>query len=158
MSKTEYYRSVVRSEPLIFRYFTRRSRDPEEISDLAQETMAALLDAYRSYRGEGIFSTWIYSVCRNVYRKHIYYQTRSRRLDAVLKRNYAATPGENGCSEIRGIVEHLDFSDRRLYRLYYVERRSIAEIASLLGRAEGTTKWLLFRLRERVRDAILDRP
>ena len=158
MSKTEYYRSVVRSEPLIRRYFTRRSRDLEEISDLAQEKMAALLDAYRRYRGEGIFSTWIYSVCRNVYRKHIFYQTRSRRLDAALKQNYAVTPGENECSEIRGIIEHLDSSDRRLYRLFYVERRSIAEIASLLGRTEGTTKWLLFRLRGRVRDAILDRP
>ena len=158
MNKTEYYRSVTRLEPFIRRCFTRHSRDPEEISDLTQETVAALLDAHRRYRGAGKFTTWVYSVCRNVYRRHIYYQTRIRKLDDMMKQNCPESSGENERLQIRVIVEGLDFSDRRLYHLFYVERRSVAEIASLLARTEGTTKWLLYRLRGRVRDAILGGP
>ena len=160
MSKAEYYLSVVRSEPFIRSFFVRHSRDPEETSDLTQEAIAALLDGYRRFRGDSRFSTWAYSVCRNVYRKHVYYQARIRRIDETMKRDYAAACAEKVAAterlRISAVVEALEVADRRLYRLFYVERRSVAEIASLLGRTEGTAKWLLYRLRGRVRDAILN--
>jgi DNA-directed RNA polymerase specialized sigma24 family protein len=57
MNKAKYYFSVVRSELFIRRYFARYSRDPEEISDLTQEAIAALLDAHQKFRGAGKFST-----------------------------------------------------------------------------------------------------
>jgi RNA polymerase sigma-70 factor (ECF subfamily) len=141
-------------------YFLRRSGDPEEISDLTQEAIAMLLDAYQRFRGTSKFSTWVYSVCRNVFRKHIYYQARNRKLDRMMMQNYAAACVQkaepNIHSQIRVEIEALETADRRLYRLFYVEHRSISEIASLLGRTEGTIKWLLFRLRRRIRNAILD--
>ena len=160
MNKAEYYLSVVRSEPFIRSFFVRHSRDPEETSDLTQEAIAALLDAYHRFRGASKFSTWVYSVCRNVFRKHVYYQARIRKVDKTIKRDYATACAQKAeateRSQIRAVIETLEVADRRLYRLFYVERRSVVEIASLLGCTEGTTKWLLFRLRGRVWDAIFD--
>ena len=157
MNKESYYQSVGRSETLIRNYFARHSRDPEEISDLTQEAVAALLDAQRRYNGTCTFTTWVYSVCRNVYRQHVYYQIRRRRIEESLKQNYVAPAESPGDApfEICAALEALDPADRQLYRLYYVERRSVAEVATILARTEGTTKWILHRLRRRIRDALL---
>ena len=159
MNKATYYRAVVRSESLIRAYFTRHSSDPDERSDLTQETIAALLDAANRFRGDCKFSTWVYSVCRNVYRKHVHSQARTRRIGAAAERELANLDEHDSRAtdraQIRGIIETLELADRRLYRLFYVEHRSVADVASLLDGTAGTTKWLLHRLRGRVRDAIL---
>ena len=168
MDKASYYLSVARSQDLIRRYLAARSQDPDEVSDLIQESMAALLDAYPRFRGACRFESWVHSICRNVYRKHVYYQVRRRRLDRSLSTRLAvssAVPGGplacSGCLEadeaidLEATLAALEPADRRLYRCYYVEGRSVAELAALLDKTEGTTKWLLYRLRGRIRDAIL---
>ena len=168
MTKAGYYLSVARSNTLVRGYFARHSSDPEEISDLTQEAIAAALDAYHRYRSACTFSTWMYSICRNVYRKHVYYQVRRRRIDESLKREYDVDSrqsmagrsfgtdyDQDGKLVIGAALEALDPADRQLYRLYYLEQRSVAEVAAILGKTDGTAKWLLHRLRRRIRDVIL---
>ena len=168
MTKASYYLSAARSDALIRGYFTRHSSDPEEISDLTQEAIAAVLDAYHRYRSACTFTTWVYSICRNVYRKHVYYQVRRKKIDVSLVREYASDSApsaanrsfgtgynEDGKLEIGAALEALEPADRRLYKLYYLEQRSVADVAAALEKTDGTTKWLLHRLRRRIRDVIL---
>lgn len=163
MNRASYYLAIARSESLIRRYFSRRSSDADEISDLTQETIAALLDAHNRFRGACAINTWVYSVCSNTYRKHVYYAVKRRKMDETLQEKHAAAmsaaeaveincPNRAGVSLILGL---LNPSDKRLFHLYYTEKRSVSEVASLLSRTEGTTKWLLYRLRGRIREAVL---
>ena len=106
-------------------------------------------------------------MCRNVYGRHVYYAVRRRKLDRSLQHEFAeqaktreGNPGaidaETRMAELEVAMERLDAYDRRLYRLYYAERLSVANVSHLLDRSEGTVKWQLHRLRRRLRDAILD--
>jgi RNA polymerase sigma-70 factor (ECF subfamily) len=60
--------------------------------------------------------------------------------------------GEGGrTAELDATLERLPPLQRTLYQLYYVEGRSVREIARLLERPEGTVKYLLHTLREGLR-------
>ena len=167
MDKARYYAAVSRSTSRIRRYFESRSNDPEEIADLTQETVASLLESSGRYREACSFTTWVYSVCRNVYGKHVYYAVRRRKLDRSLQREFVeqvessdgisgSTSAEVRMAALGGALERLDSHDKRLYQLYYVERLPVAKVSKLLVRSEGTVKWQLHRLRRRLRDAILE--
>ena len=167
MDKTSYYLAVSRSTSRIRRYFESRSSDPEEIADLTQETIASLLESSGRYREACSFATWVYSVCRNVYGRHVYYAVRRRKLDRTLQDEFVdqaeSRDGKAGPIEaemrmaaLETAMERLDTHDRRLCQLYYLERMSVAKVSDLLDRSEGTVKWQLSRLRRRLRDAILE--
>ena len=53
-------------------------------------------------------------------------------------------------------IGRLDKHDDKLYRLYYVERLPVSQVAKIFERSDGTVKWQLHRLRRRLRDAILE--
>lgn len=55
----------------IFRYFLRMTGNWEEAGELTQETFyQACLSLYR-FRQEASLKTWLYSIARNVYLKHV---------------------------------------------------------------------------------------
>jgi RNA polymerase sigma factor (sigma-70 family) len=166
MDKSSYYLAVSRSTSRIRRYFESRSSDPEEIADLTQETIASLLESSGRYREACSFTTWVYSLCRNVYSKHVYYAVRRRKLDCTLQGEFVdqvesddgktgSIVGETRMAALETAIERLDTHDKWLYQLYYVKRLSVAKVSDLLDRSEGTIKWQLYRLRRRLRDAIL---
>lgn len=167
MDKASYYLAASRSTSRIRLYFESRSSDPEEIADLTQETIASLLESSGRYCEACSFTTWVYSVCRNVYGKHVYYAVRRRKLDRFLQHEFVeqaeSRDGEPGPSDaemriaaLETAIERLCPHDKWLYRLYYVERLSVADVSDLLDRSEGTVKWQLYRLRRRLRDAIME--
>ena len=167
MDKGSYYLAVSRSTSRIRRYFESRSSDPEEIADLTQETIVSLLESSGRYREACSFATWVYSLCRNVYGKHVYYAVRRRKLDRTLQDEFVdqaesgdGKPGsidaEIRMAALETAIERLDTRDKWLYQLYYVKRLSVAKVSNLLDRSEGTIKWQLYRLRRRLRDAILE--
>jgi RNA polymerase sigma factor (sigma-70 family) len=161
MTKAEFQTLVTRSTPGIRRYFARRSGNPEEIADLTQEAIAALLESQTRFRGTCSFVTWMYTICRNTYGKHVYYAQRRRAIDNQLF-STAPTAEELLSREdeklmvrsIETFVETLDYASRRLYRWYYLEKRTIREIAETLEKAEGTVKWWLYRLRKDLQNQI----
>ena len=167
MDNASYYLAVSRSTSRIRRYFESRSTDPEEIADLTQETIASLLASGARYREACSFATWVYTVCRNVYSKHVYYAVRRRKLDRTLQNEFieqaelrdgkpGPAVGETRMAALETAIERLDTHDKWLYQLYYVKRMSVAKVSDLLDRSEGTVKWQLYRLRRRLRDAILE--
>lgn len=55
----------------IFRYFLRMSGNWEEAGELTQETFFQVCLSFYRFRQESTFKTWLFSIARNVYLKHL---------------------------------------------------------------------------------------
>jgi len=134
----------------IRRFFRGRCPNSEDAEDLAQEALCAILESYGRFRGLSSPSTWVYASCRNVYGTYVYNGMRGHRIQSAL---HAAYDGEakEAPMELRILMRDLSPEERELYELFYVQDLGIRAIAGRLGRPEGTVKYLLFRMRGKVR-------
>jgi RNA polymerase sigma-70 factor, ECF subfamily len=140
-------------QPRVRAFFTRRCRCREDVEDLSQEALAAVVRCYAAFAHRSSLSTWIYAVCRNVYSNFVYYRSRDARLLQRLgEPPRAEDPSLAGA--LAASLGRLGREERTLYTLFYVQGLSVREVARVLGRPEGTVKYLLFRLRTRVRELV----
>ena len=141
---------VLSWQPRIRGFFARRCRDHDDVDDLTQEAIAAIIRCYHTFSHRSTVSTWIYAVCRNVLSNYFYYRDRDCRLVERLRPSPPAVEAHLPLA-LRDAVGQLSRDGQRLYILYYVEGLSIREIAARLERPEGTVKYLLHGLRLQVR-------
>ncbi len=139
-------------ESRIHAFFSRRCGNPEDIEDLAQEAMCAIVSGYHRFAQRSSLSTWVYAICRNVYTNYQYQSARQQKAAAAARETrHEARQSE---LEIRLELDSLPSSDRKLYSLFYVQVLTIRQIALMLGKPEGTVKYLLHRLRKRIREEL----
>jgi len=155
---------------LVRAFFSRRCANREDAEDLAQEALCAVIAAAPRFRGESLPSTWVYAICRNVWSGWLSRIDAERAKTEALGRELAAASQRaSGYAIPEGTGQGLDpdlgvdlaaalgslrASECRLYRLYYVEGRTVREIARVLDRPEGTVKYLLSGLRARLRELL----
>lgn len=154
---------------LVRGFFARRCARPEDAEDLAQEALCAIIAAAPRFRGESSASTWAYAICRNVWTGWLARREADRRKLAAKGNEFLAggqaLEGAAACGEgpalellvgldLARALSSLSAQEERLYRLYYVEGLGLRSIASTLGKPEGTVKYLLFRLRGRLRSLL----
>ncbi|WP_239004539.1 RNA polymerase sigma factor [Paenibacillus tepidiphilus] len=142
-----------------YAFFLTRSR--EAADDISQEVF---LKAYRSagaYRGQASFKTWLLTITRNTsfsWRRGSFWrrflplgsdgdtrQTRSAETEAL---------GKQYTNRIWELIMELPDKYREVLVLDMREELPVAEMAVLLGVAEGTVKSRLSRAREKIRTAI----
>ena len=150
MSSDELNLLVSSWQPRIRAFFARRCGDQNDIDDLVQETIASIIRCYHTFSRRSAVSTWIYAVCRNTLSNYFYYRDRDYRLVQRLRIDPPALDPQLPVA-LRDAIGHLPKDEKKLYILYYVEGRSIREIANKLARPEGTVKYLLHVLRLKVR-------
>jgi RNA polymerase sigma-70 factor (ECF subfamily) len=150
MDSREATELIRRYEPALLRYFRRNCADQMEAEDLCQETLLGIYRSRERFRRESSESTWVYAIAKNQLRK--YY--RDSRYQSITERLSPETPGGRQPDirrlALRLALDLLPESERRLYGLFYEERRPIAEISSILNVPEGTVKYRLFDLRRRL--------
>ena len=146
VDRKDLSRIVFAFEDRIRRYFSRHVSNQEDIEDLAQDVICALMDSYNRFRGDSSVTTWVYAICRN--HLYLYYRTKKRR-GALLSRLLHEPP--SGCNDSQAILdiacERLTRDQKKLFIEFYRNRRTIREIADLLVKPEGTVKFLLYELR-----------
>src|SRR5208283_5038666 len=137
----------------------RFCRDRGRAEEMAQE---AFLRAYRGlgqWRGDAVFSTWLFALATNLYRselRRIPARTVSVSLDDI------AEPADTRVSDggledqdrdlaVRRAVGALPSKYREALILYYFHDMDVATAARSLGLPEGTVKARLFRGREILR-------
>lgn len=143
------------------RHFLRRIGGGEETDDLLQETF---LRAYRNldkYRSRWRFSTWIYTIAR---RTHISLGRKARPAvgEAGLDGVASTAPGPHQLAADGEQRQGLwDLAARALSQdelsamwLFYVEEMPAREIAAVLERSWVSVKTMLFRARQRLREAV----
>jgi RNA polymerase sigma-70 factor (ECF subfamily) len=136
--------------PTIRSYLKQKCSDPEDEQDLYQECLCAIHAALPRFAGRSSLSTWIHAVCRNVFSNYVYYRQRDRNLLGRLAADRETTDAEE-IADLRLLIETLPPLLRSVYRHYYAEGRSVREAAAILGKPEGTVKYLLHELRASLR-------
>jgi RNA polymerase sigma-70 factor (ECF subfamily) len=142
----------------------RLSADPVVAGDLMQDVFVRLWERLGSYRGESAFATWLHRVAVNT----VLEQGRAgrrRRLRVAISADFAglaesvpdapAREVDTGLRlDLEAAVLRLPPGARAVFVLHDVEGHPHAEIAALLGIAEGTSKAHLFRARRLLREML----
>ena len=144
--------------PRIYRYLLHRTSSPAEAEELTSRTFVQALAGLDQYRGRGEFGAWLMGIAHHLLLN--WYRAKGRRpstegLDAALEvPSDVPGPAESlerneAITRVRTAVSALAPERQRLIALKYVEGRSNAEVADIMGRTEGAVKALHHRtLRE----------
>ena len=152
---------------IIFKVASIYARGAENRNDLAQEIRVQLWRSFGSYNADRAkFSTWMYRVALNV---AISQARRGRlvptdRIDSLNEDHLETVAGDEPSieqdehlSELYAFVGQLDEVNRALIMLY-LEDRSYAEIAEILGISETNVSTKINRIKQKLRDQMSKRP
>jgi RNA polymerase sigma-70 factor (ECF subfamily) len=154
-----------RHEKRVFRPLMRMMGTREEAEDVAQETFLSLYRHGHRFRGEALFSTFVYRVASNAALNRRRTLGRSRnRIKRLAVRQEAgddlpsaprnpedAVSGGELSAHLHKALEVLQPALRMPVLLYDIEGLAYAEIAEVLGVAEGTVKSRIHRARQALR-------
>lgn len=135
----------------------RLAGDRAEAEELTQDVFVRAWNKLATFRGESAFSTWLHRLAVNVVLMARRGRSRRERRvfatenPAALERPAGDHPA--GLSlDLERAIARLPEGAREVFLLYDVEGYRHAEIAALLGIAEGTSKAQLFRARRLLRE------
>jgi RNA polymerase sigma-70 factor (ECF subfamily) len=134
-------------------------RDRAAAEDLAQEVFVKLWQVLPRYDGRAQLSTWIYAITRNAAVSALRARRRSVSLsDAAVMSEVEALASEPaaepGDPELRRRIEALPEKQRQAVTLYYLDERTVEEVAEMMGLPPNTVKTHLHRGRARLAAAL----
>lgn len=159
MNEKQLHEKITDASKTIFTYCMARTPTREDAEDLSQDILYQLLASVGNLKDENAFYGFMWAVAGNVYKQWC----RKRRANQFceLTEEIPAEPDvydfEQENEEIHLLRRELSLlSDkyRRATVLYYVDRKSCAEIAALLSISEGMVKYLLFKARKIVKEGM----
>ncbi|HET8690546.1 MAG TPA: sigma-70 family RNA polymerase sigma factor [Steroidobacteraceae bacterium] len=127
-------------------------RDRAAAEDLAQEVFVKLWQALPRYDGRAQLSTWIYAITRNAAVSAL----RARRRELSLADEAVAAEVEDVAAPdaaaaedpaLRRAIDRLPEKQRQAITLYYMDERSVEEVADMMGIPANTVKTHLHRAR-----------
>lgn len=130
----------------------RRTMPLDAVEDVLQETFIAVWRGAKSYKGQGEVGAWIWGIAR---RQAALWARKQGQPEAEIVGDVPAPENHAGAVErsvdLRGALEALGpegSEGRELARLVFVEDRSVADVAGLLGIPEGTVKSRVYKVRQ----------
>lgn len=133
--------------PDLARLLTRIVGPSIEVEDLLQETFAAAITSFASFRGEAAIRTWLHRIAIHV--AHQYLRRPRHRREVALPDEEVAAPETS--PELREMTArlyaHLDALDpakRVALVLYVIEGHTVDEIAVLVGASRTATRSRIF--------------
>lgn len=135
----------------------RAALPPPDVEDVLQETFLAVWKGARSYRPRGTPRAWLWVIARN---QAALLLRRRGPAAAPLGETSRAGPDPAEADPVESALVRADIAaalagpDAEVLRLMYVEDRSVAEVAALLGVPAGTVKSRAHRARRLLRVAL----
>jgi RNA polymerase sigma-70 factor (ECF subfamily) len=157
---------LLRYQPRVYRFGMKMCGDPDDASDVLQETLLAMARSVRDFRGASSLSTWLYTIARSFCIKK---RRRSRFAPAEHQALSAhevqlQDPRRNPEEDLAGrqveavlarAIAALDPMYREVLVLRDIEGLKAPEVAEVLGIGVDAAKSRLHRARLAVRQAIL---
>lgn len=140
--------------PMIHAFCYRACLDPAQAQDLAQETFIKIARSLGTYRRDSSFKSWIYRVATNTTRDWLRHKMRQDRLAEVLAEPWmepAPHDGEPGSSRVAESLQALPDDLRLAIVLTFYEGMNHAAAAQVLGCAETTVSWRVFRAKRQLK-------
>jgi len=144
----------------IWAFFRRRTPDPADAEELAQETFLALLQSSRRYEPRASFRSYLFGIAFNV----LSAWRRKARLsvppDARANADTVPAAPEDPASSmwVRDALDALDPGDREILMLREYDALSYVEIAGLLRIPVNTVRSRLFRARLALKERLVGQP
>ncbi len=151
MEKAMLDGKIAEASKTIFNYCLGKTHDRDEAEDLSQEILLELLKSSQNIRDEKAFYGFMWAVAGNVYKQWCRKRQQNRtceltEVSAATEDVYFDDENEDNYL-LRRELSLLSQKYRRATILYYIERKSCAEIAQLLLISESMVKYLLFKAR-----------
>ena len=144
-------------------YFTSRllgaRPESELVEDAVQDVIVKAVGSKGRFTDGKSLRTWIYSIARN----HCLDILRARKRRTIVPFGDGAELAERAdgpeaeairtdeTHEVRTVLSQLDPKDQAIMFLRYFEDMSYAEIASVIGRPEGTIRYRVHEVKARIR-------
>ncbi|MHA7056690.1 RNA polymerase sigma factor [Aquimarina sp. M1] len=143
----------------IFNFLLKMTRDRNVSQDITQEVFYKAIKYRASYK-KGKFSSWIYTIARNIFSDHYQSQkNKEQRLDEI---EYKIEHEETDSLEKQEIKEQLDKAlrrlpqcDRELIIMNRYQRIKYQEIAEITGSTAGAVKTKVHRAIHKLKDHYL---
>jgi len=158
---TELFR---RHYPAIHAFAYRLALCPGAADDIAQDTFVHAARALATFRRDASFKNWLYAIAanlaRDLHRSRSRRQAREQQLALLAPdprhahRDHAAT--DSAHAAVRDALVRLSSEQREAVALVYFENLSHAEAARVLGCAESTVSWRVFRAKSRLKKLLRD--
>ncbi len=135
----------------IFRYHIARTGDKEEAQDLTSQTFIAALERLSSFRAEGSFAAWLFSIAHH---KLVDHYRRKKRIEAssqaVLETEQFIPIDEimqnrSEFSHILAAMDRLNDERAEAVRLRFFGGLKSKEVATVMGKSESAVKMLVLR-------------
>lgn len=164
---TRAFASIMeRYAPKVFAMVASITGNPDDAADITQEIFTKVFTSLASFKGNSSFSTWLFRITYNMALSRVRKAVRpdSATGDDRFWSNIAdsaADYDDNGDEEITTdmLYEALDRlapDERTLITLFYLEEKSLAEIAFIMSLSQTNAKTRLFRIRKKLKNIIYD--
>lgn len=150
MEQEEAQRLVEAHSQAVYRLAYARTGSRADAEDITQETFLRLVAAAPVFRDEGHCRAWLLRVALNCAADLHRSAWRRRRVPLEEAAELAAPEAEAGDSVLEAVLA-LPEAYRAPIHLFYYEEMSVAEIAQVLGKREGTVRTRLSRARAMLR-------
>ncbi len=148
-----------RFSPRVYSLACRLSGSPIDGEDLLQEIFLLVHRKLGSFKGDAALGTWIYRLATNCCLDFL--RSRHHRLEQVTEEfDEAAAPRREGPRrevdklDLERAIAQLPPGYRAAFVLHDVEGLDHAEVAQMLGIAEGTSKSQVHKARMKMRDLL----
>jgi RNA polymerase sigma-70 factor (ECF subfamily) len=143
-------------------YLLRYVRSEDLVEDLAQEAFLRAFRDLHQYKGQSPFRIWLLGIARHraldyLRKEEVRRSGQGRALDSALARWRAQEASfdedtlddrDRELSALRDCITRLAPASANLVADHYFKARHLADVARQLGKTEGATKMMLFRIRE----------
>jgi RNA polymerase sigma-70 factor (ECF subfamily) len=167
---------VARHERPLWCFLRRSTRDDAAAEDLLQETFMRVIHGASGWRPEAKFSSWLYTIARNLCIDHARKQKHGRpvSLDAQRQRDRESAPplreqlpgqdmGAERIAQNRELAARLEHAiaalpeaQREVFLMREALELPFAEIAQMIGVSEPTVKSRMRYALERLRSALAE--
>ncbi|MDR2890777.1 MAG: RNA polymerase sigma factor [Alistipes sp.] len=153
----EFSRLVGTHAPRMLRLALGIVRRRDLAEDVVQDALVKAYEKLGSWRGESSLSTWLYRIVYTTALSALrgggrsFWEASPELPDTAGEEDDEWQVTEENIARMRRALELLSPVDRTLVTLFYLEDRSVREVAAICGESEGNVKTRLHRARGRLR-------
>ncbi|MGL6262291.1 RNA polymerase sigma factor [Vibrio sp. WXL210] len=144
-------------------FIASRCHSPQDVDDLAQETLILAYQKLASLEEPDAFRGWISSMAVNLIRNHQRKQQRLQveqpdRIQEMIQQRQVqeSEPTDLSLSALQGCTRKLDIDLQTLLRAHYTEGLSIKELCTRFSLRHSTITMRLYRCRQWLKECVIE--
>jgi RNA polymerase sigma-70 factor (ECF subfamily) len=158
MDRQAFERFVIAQQESLRRFLLGLCGNRETADDLAQEAFIKAYQHLSSFRGNAKMTTWLFSIARNCF--YDYAKKTRKFAQQSLDDNISGLPCEpynynEKDEELYLALDTLNGVEREAVLLFYMEDKSLKEIAAITGVPVNTVKSHLRRAKQQLKQFII---